>query len=90
VRRQHPDAEVIVISREYREADCIEALQRGADYLARPFRKHDLLARVRVAELRFFMRQAPPAIAGTGRSSLICSTERYPLTANRSGCRERR
>jgi DNA-binding response OmpR family regulator len=54
VRRAHPGAEVIVISREYREADCIEVLQRGADYLARPFRKDDLLARVRVAELRLF------------------------------------
>ena len=53
-RRAHPDAEVVAICREYREADCIEVLQRGADYLARPFRKDDLLARVRVAELRLF------------------------------------
>jgi DNA-binding response OmpR family regulator len=54
VRRAHPDAKVIVISPEYREADCIEVLEGGADYLARPFRKADLLARVRVAELRLF------------------------------------
>jgi two-component system KDP operon response regulator KdpE len=54
VRSQHPDAEVVALCREYREADCIEVLQRGADYLARPFRKDDLLARLRVAELRLF------------------------------------
>ena len=54
VRRTHPDAEVVAICGEYREADCIEVLQRGADYLARPFRKDDLLARLRVAELRLF------------------------------------
>lgn len=54
VRRAHPDAEIVVICGEYREADCIEVLQMGADYLARPFRKDDLLARVRVAELRRF------------------------------------
>jgi len=59
VRRAHRGAEVVAICREYREVDCIEVLQRGADYLARPFRKHDLLARVRVAELRLFN--------GTGR-----------------------
>jgi two-component system KDP operon response regulator KdpE len=45
---------VVAISREYREADCIEVLEKGADYLVRPFRKHDLLARVHVAELRLF------------------------------------
>jgi two-component system KDP operon response regulator KdpE len=60
VRREHPDAKVIVISREYREADCIEVLQRGADYLARPFRRDDLLARVRVAELRLFNATGSP------------------------------
>jgi two-component system KDP operon response regulator KdpE len=54
VRRTHTDAEVVAICGEYREADCIEVLQRGADYLARPFRKDDLLARLRVAELRLF------------------------------------
>ena len=51
VRSAHPDAEVVAICRE---ADCIEVLQSGADYLARPFRKDDLLARLRVAELRLF------------------------------------
>jgi two-component system KDP operon response regulator KdpE len=60
VRREHPDAEVIVISREYSEADCIEVLQRGADYLARPFRRDDLLARVRVAGWRLFNATGSP------------------------------
>jgi two-component system, OmpR family, KDP operon response regulator KdpE len=59
IRRAHPYAEVVAICREYSEADCIEVLQRGADYVARPFRKDDLLARVRVAESRLFK--------GTGR-----------------------
>jgi DNA-binding response OmpR family regulator len=60
VRREHPNAAVIVISRKYHEADCIEVLQRDADYLARPFRKDDLLARVRVAELRLFNATGSP------------------------------
>ena len=66
VRRAHPNAEVVAICREYREVDCIEVLQRGADYLARPFRKHDLLARVRVAELRLFNAAGRPRYSRHG------------------------
>jgi two-component system, OmpR family, KDP operon response regulator KdpE len=66
VRRAHPDAEVVAICREYREADCIEVLQRGAEYLARPFRKEDLLARVRVAELRHFNATGRPRYCRCG------------------------
>jgi DNA-binding response OmpR family regulator len=53
-QRRYPEAAFVAICGGYREADCIEVLERGAEYLARPFRKHDLLARVRVAELRRF------------------------------------
>jgi two-component system KDP operon response regulator KdpE len=49
-----PDAQVIALAREFREADCVAILDADADYLARPFRAHDLAARVRVAELRRF------------------------------------
>ena len=54
VVRAYPDAEIIAICRAYREADCIAVLDMGADFLPRPFRALDLLARVRVAELRRF------------------------------------
>jgi two-component system KDP operon response regulator KdpE len=53
-RRACPDAQVIALAREFREADCIAILDADADYLARPFRAHDLAARVRVAELKRF------------------------------------
>jgi two-component system KDP operon response regulator KdpE len=53
-RRACPDAQVIALAREFREADCIAILDADGDYLARPFRAHDLAARVRVAELRRF------------------------------------
>jgi two-component system, OmpR family, KDP operon response regulator KdpE len=53
-RRACPDAQVIALSREFSEADCVAILDADADYLARPFRAHDLAARVRVAELRRF------------------------------------
>jgi two-component system, OmpR family, KDP operon response regulator KdpE len=49
-----PDAQVIALCREYREADCVAILNADADYLPRPFRAEDLAARVRVAELRRF------------------------------------
>jgi two-component system, OmpR family, KDP operon response regulator KdpE len=54
LRRAYPGAEMIAISREYREADCIAILDVDVDYLPRPFRAQDLTARVRVAELRRF------------------------------------
>jgi two-component system, OmpR family, KDP operon response regulator KdpE len=54
LRSAYPGAEMIAISREYREADCIAILDVDVDYLPRPFRAQDLTARVRVAELRRF------------------------------------
>ena len=52
--RPWPDAKVIALSHEYREADCVAILDADADYMLRPFRPEDLAARVRVAELRRF------------------------------------
>jgi two-component system, OmpR family, KDP operon response regulator KdpE len=52
--RSWPDAQLIVLSHEYREADCVVILDADADYLPHPFRPEDLAARVRVAELRRF------------------------------------
>ncbi len=54
VVRAYPDAQIIAICSEYREADCVAVLDMGADYLRRPFRALDLSARVRVSELRRF------------------------------------
>ena len=54
LRRAYPGAEMIAISREYREADCIATLDVDVDYLPRPFSAQDLTARVRVVELRRF------------------------------------
>jgi DNA-binding response OmpR family regulator len=54
LRRAYPGAEMIAISSEYREADCIAILDVDVDYLSRPFRAQNLTARVRVAELRRF------------------------------------
>jgi two-component system, OmpR family, KDP operon response regulator KdpE len=53
-RRFWPDARIIALSHECREADCVAILDADADYLPRPFRPEDLAARVRVAELRRF------------------------------------
>jgi two-component system KDP operon response regulator KdpE len=54
LRRSFPRAEMIAISREYREGDCIAILDMDVDYLPRSFSTQDLTARVRVAELRRF------------------------------------
>jgi two-component system, OmpR family, KDP operon response regulator KdpE len=54
LRRAYPGAEIIAITREYREADCIAILDLDVDYLPRPFRAQDLTGRVRVARLRRF------------------------------------
>jgi DNA-binding response OmpR family regulator len=53
-KRAYPDAHFIAICGSYREADCIAVLDLDADYLPRPFPPRDLVARVRVAELRRF------------------------------------
>jgi two-component system KDP operon response regulator KdpE len=52
VKRAYPGAEILAICGAYREADCIAILERNIDYLPRPFLAQDLVARVRVAELR--------------------------------------
>jgi two-component system, OmpR family, KDP operon response regulator KdpE len=54
LRRAYPGTELIAITREYSEADCIAILDVDVDCLPRPFRAEDLTARVRVAELRRF------------------------------------
>jgi two-component system, OmpR family, KDP operon response regulator KdpE len=59
-RRARPNARLIALCREFREADCVAILDADADYLARPFRTHDLAARVRVAELRRFTATGRP------------------------------
>ncbi len=54
LRRPYPGAEIIAITRNYREGDCIAILELDVDYLPRPFSAQDLTARVRVAKLRRF------------------------------------
>jgi two-component system, OmpR family, KDP operon response regulator KdpE len=66
-RRACPNARVIALAREFREADCVATLDADADYLARPFRAHDLAARVRVAELRRFNATGRPRTYRKGR-----------------------
>lgn len=66
-RRTCPDAQVIALCGEFREADCVAILDANADYLARPFRAHDLAARVRVAELRRFNARGRPRTYRKGR-----------------------
>ena len=51
-RRVFAGAEVIAVCNAYSEVDCVALLEMGVDYLARPFRAQDLLARVRAAEIR--------------------------------------
>ena len=51
-RRVFSGAEVIAVCNAYSEVDCVAVLEMGVDYLARPFRAQDLLARVRAAEIR--------------------------------------
>jgi two-component system KDP operon response regulator KdpE len=52
IKRLLAKTEVIVLSGRYCEADCTAALGIGADYLERPFRTADLLARIHAALLR--------------------------------------
>jgi DNA-binding response OmpR family regulator len=51
-RREFPDAEILALSGECREADAVAVIEAGADWLVRPFRSDDLAARVRAAQLR--------------------------------------
>jgi two-component system, OmpR family, KDP operon response regulator KdpE len=64
--RSWPDAKVIALSHEFREADCVAILDADADYLPRPFRAEDLAARVRVAELRRFNATGRPRLYRNG------------------------
>jgi two-component system KDP operon response regulator KdpE len=59
-RRFCTDAQVIALCRDFREADCVAILDADVDYLLRPFRRGDLAARVRVAELRRFYATGRP------------------------------
>jgi two-component system KDP operon response regulator KdpE len=54
VRRTWSGAALIAVSQGRRELDCIAALDMDVDYLAQPFSRIDLAARVRVAERRRF------------------------------------
>ena len=45
-------AEVIALCNSSREVDCVAVLEMGVEYLARPFRTQELIARVRAAQLR--------------------------------------
>jgi two-component system, OmpR family, KDP operon response regulator KdpE len=45
-------AEILEVCNNYREEDGVAILEIGVDYLARPFRAQDLLAKVHAAELR--------------------------------------
>jgi two-component system KDP operon response regulator KdpE len=65
-RRSCPEAQVIALCHEYREADCVAILDADADYLPRPFRAEDLTARVRVAELRRFNATGRPRVYRNG------------------------
>ena len=51
-RREFPDAEILALSGECREADAVAVIEAGADWLVRPFRSDDLAARGRAAQLR--------------------------------------
>ena len=66
-RRACPEAQVIAMCREFREADCVAILDADGDYLVRPFRAHDLVARVRVAALRRFNATGCPRTYRRGR-----------------------
>jgi two-component system KDP operon response regulator KdpE len=66
-RRACPEAQVIAMCREFREADCVAILEADGDYLARPFRPYDLVARVRVAALRRFNATGRPRTYRRGR-----------------------
>lgn len=51
-RRAFGGAEILEVCGTYREEDGVAVLEIGVDYLARPFRARDLLAKVHAAELR--------------------------------------
>jgi two-component system KDP operon response regulator KdpE len=66
VQRACPRSALIALFPQRREADCVAALELGADYCPRPFRPVDLAARVRVAELRLFAATGRPRFYRNG------------------------
>lgn len=46
------DADVIALCNAHQEVDCVAVLEMGVEYLPRPFRDQELIARVRAAQLR--------------------------------------
>jgi len=66
IRRCFPGAEIIALSENYRESDSILALDAGVEFLRRPFRKSELILRVRAAELRRLAARGAPRICRIG------------------------
>ncbi len=60
VKRTFAEAEIVALCNAYNEMECVAVLEMGVDYLARPFRAQDLLARVRAAELRHLTARGYP------------------------------
>jgi DNA-binding response OmpR family regulator len=59
-KRACPDARVIALAPELGEADRVVVLDADADYLPRPFKAHELVARVQVAALKRFSASGRP------------------------------
>jgi DNA-binding response OmpR family regulator len=76
-----PGAQIIALCGEFREADCVAMLDADADYLTRPFRAHDLTARVRVAELRRFSASGRPRTYRKGRLAFDLFNRRLEINS---------
>lgn len=61
-KRTFAGAEVVALCNTHSEMDCVAVLEMGVDYLARPFRAQDLLARVRAAELHHLSAKGYPRL----------------------------
>ena len=86
-RRVFVDAEVIAVCNAYSEVDCVAVLEMGVDYLARPFRAQDLLARVRAAEIRHLAAKGfqrhyrfGPLVIDLIDGAAACDGRRLPLS----------
>jgi DNA-binding response OmpR family regulator len=66
-KRACPDGRVIALVPELREADRVAVLDADADYLPRPFKANELLARVQVAALNRFSASGRPRTYRDGR-----------------------
>jgi DNA-binding response OmpR family regulator len=66
-KRVCPDGRVIALVPELREADRVAVLDADADYLPRPFKANELLARVQVAALKRFSASGRPRTYRDGR-----------------------